>query len=96
MRIRWTQPAVQDLTRICDYILERNGPEAARRAAVRVYEGINGLTHFPFRGRTGRTPETRELVFPGLPYLAIYRVGAGAIEVLRILHGAQQWPPAGN
>jgi len=35
---------------------------------------------------------TRELVFPGLPFLAVYRVREGAVEINRILHGAQKWP----
>jgi plasmid stabilization system protein ParE len=28
-----------------------------------------------------------------LPYLAIYRLRDDAIEIGRILHGAQKWPP---
>jgi toxin ParE1/3/4 len=27
-------------------------------------------------------------------YLVIYIEGAGAITILRVLHAAQQWPPA--
>lgn len=34
MRIRWTEPAASDLTSICDYINEHDGPEAARRVAL--------------------------------------------------------------
>jgi len=50
------------------------------------------LENFPELGRTGRKPDTRELVFTGLPYLAIYRIRGEAVEILRILHGAQIWP----
>jgi len=46
----------------------------------------------PERGRTGRRPETRELVFAGLPYLAVYRIGGDGVDILRILHGAHEWP----
>jgi plasmid stabilization system protein ParE len=35
---------------------------------------------------------TRELVIPGLPYLAVYRLKGDVIEVSRVLHGAQKWP----
>jgi toxin ParE1/3/4 len=35
---------------------------------------------------------TRELVFPDLPFLAVYRVREDVIEINRILHGAQKWP----
>jgi plasmid stabilization system protein ParE len=31
-------------------------------------------------------------VFPGLPFLAVYRVGEEVVEIDRILHGAQKWP----
>jgi toxin ParE1/3/4 len=35
---------------------------------------------------------TRELVIAGLPWIVVYRVTGGTIEVVRVLHGAQQWP----
>ena len=92
MRIRWTDPAACDLTHICDYIHERDAPGAARRVALRIFEGVTSLELFPRRGRTGRMPNTRELVFPGLPYLVIYRIREDVIEIVRILHGAQKWP----
>ena len=92
MRIRWTEPAARDLTNICDYTEEHNGPEAARRTALRIYKCVSTLAQFPRRGRPGRKPGTRELVFPGLPFLAVYRVGEEVVEIDRILHGAQKWP----
>lgn len=33
-----------------------------------------------------------ELVIPGLPFVIVYRVVGDAIEITRILHGAQKWP----
>ncbi len=92
MRIRWTLPAAGDLTQICDYVEKRGSPMAARRVALSIYEGIGLLGKFPMHGRTGRSPNTRELVLAGLPYLAVYRVGKDVVEILRILHGAQEWP----
>jgi plasmid stabilization system protein ParE len=92
MRIRWTETAARDLTNICDYTEDHDGPEAARRVAIRVYEGLGTLGQFPRRGRPGRNPGTRELIFTGLPFLAVYRVGDDVVEIDRILHGAQRWP----
>ena len=43
-------------------------------------------------GRTGRKPDTRELMFTGLPYLAIDRIREDAVEMVRLLHGAQEKP----
>jgi len=92
MRIRWTELAARDLTHICDYIKERDSPETARRIALAIYQGIGALIQFPQRGRPGRKPNTRELVFLGLPFLAVYRIREDVIEIDRILHGAQRWP----
>ena len=60
--------------------------------ALRIYEGVDRLKQFPRRGRPGRKPETRELVFPGLRFLAIYRIRNEVIEINRILHGSQLYP----
>ena len=92
MRIRWTQPAARDLTHICDYTEEHESPEAARRVALRICDDIDTLAQFPHQGRPGRKPGTRELVFTGLPFLAVYRIREDVIEISRILHGAQKWP----
>jgi toxin ParE1/3/4 len=92
MRVRWTTDAANDLEGICDYVAETNA-ESARRVAKAVVESIASLHTFPNRGRPGRVEGTRELVLTPLPYVAVYDVH-GDIQVLRILHGAQQWPRA--
>lgn len=92
MRIRWTEPAVRDLKHICNYLEEHKSSAVAQRVAVAIYETIDGLAQFPQRGRVGKKAGTREIVIQRLPYLAIYRIRLDALEVLRILHGAQQWP----
>ncbi len=92
MRIRWTDSAVQDLTHICDYVGKHGSGAIARRVALSIHQQIETLAKFPEYGRTGRKPDTRELVLAKLPYLAVYRVHDKAIEILRILHGAQEWP----
>lgn len=92
MRIRWTDPAVRDLIQICDYIEQHGSATTARGIALLIYKSIGALAKFPESGRTGRKADTRELVFSGLPYLAIYRIHNEQVEILRILHGAQQWP----
>ena len=32
------------------------------------------------------------MVFPGWPYILVYQVTEYAVEILRIYHGAQDWP----
>lgn len=91
MHIRWTRPASDDLTQISDYISQQS-PSVARRVALAIWESVGSLERFPERGRVGRKAGTRELILPDLPYIAVYRVRNGIVQVLRILHGAQKWP----
>jgi toxin ParE1/3/4 len=93
MLVRWTKPAVDDLTGICDYTAEYFGAVQARRAAIAICESVESLGAFPNKGRLGRKPNTRELGIPRPPFVVVYRVREGAIEITRILHGAQDWPP---
>ena len=81
MHIRWTDPAVRDFTNICDYIEKHSSAAAARRVALSIHRQVDLLAEFPEYGRTGRKPDTRELVFSGLPYLAIYRIHQNAVEI---------------
>lgn len=92
MIVRWSRPAVDDLSHICDYTEKRFGAAQARRAAMAIYDAADALKDMPLRGRTGRTPGTRELTVAGVPFVIIYRTGKEAVEVVRILHGPQQWP----
>jgi addiction module RelE/StbE family toxin len=92
MSIRWTEPAANDLTAICDFIERHNGPSVGHRLALSIYDRISGLADFPEMGRVGRQPATRELVLTNLPYVVIYRVRGDDVEILRVLHSAQRWP----
>ena len=89
MRLRWTAPAAQDLYQITRYI-RRDNPLAARKVAKTIYDGCESLASSPNRGRRGQIEGTRELVFPGLPYIAAYSVHHEVVEILHIWHGAQQ------
>ena len=58
----------------------------------KLYEAIRSLREWPYHGRVGREDGARELLFPPLPYIAVYRVEEQSIEVLRIYHAAQARP----
>ena len=89
MRVRWTPADADDLEEIYGY-LERHFPSLAEQTISELYEKIRSLKLFPFQGRPGMRPGTRELVIPGLPYLAVYRVAGQTIHVLHIRHGARR------
>lgn len=80
-----------DLEAIQDYFLERD-PSAALRMVAILRDAGASLGTLSQRGRTGRWAGTRELIVPGTPYLLPYRVTAGTVEILRVFHGAQEWP----
>jgi toxin ParE1/3/4 len=91
MRIRWTPAAAADLGDISNYLKDRH-PHYRQPTIRKLYEVIRSLKDSPHRGRLGREEGTRELLFPPLPYIAVYRVKEHDIEVLRIYHAAQNRP----
>lgn len=79
-----------------DDILERvaaSSPTAADKMLFEIERQAARLEQFPFLGRPGRLAGTRELVVARTPYLIIYSSN-GLIVLLRLLHGAQNWPPS--
>lgn len=91
MQLRWTREAAADLERIADYLFQ-HVPERAAELVRAVYDAPAVLLEFPHRGRPGKKAGTRELVTSPLPYLVVYTVHGDVVFVVRILHGAQQWP----
>jgi len=73
MRVRRTTNAADDLARIVNYIRKDN-PEAARRVATAIFDGVADLRTFPKRGRIGLVRNTRELIFAPWPYVAVYEI----------------------
>lgn len=101
MTIRWTQPANDDFLGIVSWIAANNRAAAAKVGRL-ILAAVEKLDDFPFRGKPGRSPDTRELVVLGLPYLVVYSVEPAAppvpasqtVVILRVLHGAMLWPSA--
>lgn len=88
MHILWTPAAAADVQNISDFLTEHH-PHYRQATLRKLYETIVSLKEWPLRGRAGGEEGTRELLFPPLPYIAVYRVRNQSIEVLRIYHAAQ-------
>lgn len=90
-RLDWRPLALSDRAAIMDYIARDN--PAAAIALDEAFEAEAELVRRnPALYRPGRVKGTREIVVrPN--YVMIYRVKPKAVEVLRVLHAAQQWPP---
>lgn len=91
MQVIWEEDALGDLLHIRRHIAKDN-PAATRRVARHIREVVDLLAEHSEIGRVGRVEGTRELVISDTPYIAAYQVAGDAVLVLRVLHGAQQWP----
>jgi toxin ParE1/3/4 len=85
----WTPPAETDLDAIAEYIATDN-PEAAARVVRTIRNAAGKLTEFPNRGRYGKSPDTRELVITGYPYLVVYQVLRDGVYVVRVWSQSQE------
>jgi toxin ParE1/3/4 len=86
----WNQKALQDRVAIMDYIAEEN-PVAAIELDIEFENYAEQVQQRPTLYKVGRVAGTREIVVrPN--YIMVYRFSKNAIEILRVLHAAQEWP----
>ncbi len=91
MSIRWLPQAQSNRLEQLEFIA-RDNPLAAINQDEEIERQINMLLAHPKMGRPGRVTGTRELVISSTPFVVIYRLQGQSIDVLRLLHSAQQWP----
>ncbi len=89
--IIWTRQAARDLLQAHEYIAA-DRKDAADRQLLLIYRATDSLHLYPEKGRIGRVVGTRELVVTGTSYIVVYRLRAGSLRILAILHGARRWP----
>jgi len=94
MRIVWLMRARREFNHHIRYIGVQN-PTAAIEQDSLISQAIERLSLYPNSGKSGRRRNTRELVIPHTPFVAIYRVvdAQDQVHILRILHSSQKWPP---
>jgi toxin ParE1/3/4 len=92
--IYWKKQAINDVIKIGQHIAKDSQQNA--EAMVDLIEAkVRPLALHPRLGRIGRKRGTLELVVHE-SYLVIYRVLSKKIDILRVKHAAQQWPPSGS
>ncbi len=92
MQIRWTRTAAKDLDKIEEYLTEKN-PIAAIEQILTILDQVEELLPtYPEIGRDGRLGDTRELVIVNTKFIVMYRAEEEIIYILRVIHGARQWP----
>jgi plasmid stabilization system protein ParE len=91
MRLRLSAAALRDLTEAVDFIAAEN-PEAALRLRARLIEAAESLRDFPALAPMAGDGR-RIFTVSGTRFRLLYRVREQTVLILRILHGARQWPP---
>ena len=91
MKLVWLSRAIANRDALIDHIAQEN-LKAAIEQDNRIDMHTDQLVSNPELGRTGRKHGTRELVISRTHFIAVYRIKAKRIEVLRILHTSQAWP----
>jgi toxin ParE1/3/4 len=91
MKIKWVRLALTDLDEAAAFISQDN-PQAAKRIVRRIRNVARLSSDQPDAGRPGRVHGTRELVIAGTPFILPYRVVRNSVQILRVLHGARNWP----
>jgi toxin ParE1/3/4 len=89
MRLRYTVPALADLSLILDYIAERS-PQGARRVHARLRDVTELLALYPLAGAATDEPGIRRITTTPYPYLIFYEIKDYEIVVHAVRHGAQQ------
>ena len=89
MRIEWTDPALDDLTVIRDYIA-KDSPFYAHNFIERIFNTTESLIDHPKLGRPvpeAERDDIRELIYQG--YRIIYRLLDEMIQVIAVIHGSR-------
>ena len=87
MTILWTEPALNDISAIRDYIAQDSETYAASFAES-ILARVERLSEFPRLGRVvpeANAADIRELVHRG--YRIMYQVHQNTVHVLTVLHG---------
>ena len=90
--IQWTESAWKNLDGVTDYLLaEGVGFVDVEDYLKRIFKAPEHLATLPGAGKPGRVPNTREWLVKDTPYALIYRVLAGKVQILRVMHGIRQF-----
>jgi toxin ParE1/3/4 len=88
--IVWLDSALNDLSRITEYIADRN-PKVAYQLNDKLRDDAELLGQPHIQYRMGRVAGTHEFVsHPN--YIIVYRRTLIAVEILNIVHSRQQYP----
>jgi plasmid stabilization system protein ParE len=88
LRLRYTLPALADLSAILDYIAAHS-PQGAQRVQARIQALIELLVQHPRIGRRTNDPAIRRLTTTPYPYLVFYEITETEIIIHAVRHAAR-------
>jgi len=89
VKIRYTLPALADLSAILDYIAA-DSPQGAKRVQARIQAVVDLLLIQPLIGTRTSDPDIRRLLTLPYPYLVFYEVTETEIIIHAVRHGARE------
>jgi toxin ParE1/3/4 len=89
MRLCVIKSARRDLDAIYDYWAERAGPDIAQSLIYSITDLFALIADYPYIGRNHDEIAPGVRVFPTDKYLIYYRKDRSVINIIHILHGAQ-------
>lgn len=92
MKVRYTRPALADLSEILDYITARS-PQGARRVQARIRAIIDLLADHPAIGTRTDDGNIRRITTIPYQYLIFYEVAGEEVIIHAVRHAARN--PAG-
>ncbi len=91
-RLIWTPAALRDVARLRAFLAPKN-PDAARRAAAAIRQGVKLLSDHPEAGRPfeAMPHEFREwpIGFGSYGYVALYHFGGIEVVIVAVRHGRE-------
>jgi len=91
VKFTWSAFALSNRHAIFTYIELENSSEAIL-VDEWIVAAVRRLIDLPASGRVGRIAGTCELAIKGTLYVAAYAISETVVRILRVLHGAQEWP----
>lgn len=92
MKTIWTGNARANLDAIWLFVAQDN-IDAADALMDTIRNASLLLEQHPKAGRSSKIPGMREFVVSGTPYILVYRIADRTVQILGVIHGAQDWPP---
>ena len=88
-RIAYAKPAEKDLDEIEEYLRDTAGDKVADEFIIRVVDKVNSLRNMPERQRVRLELKTDLRAVSVRSYLIFYRIEAGTVTIVRVLHGSR-------